>query len=81
MMNGIGFTIIKGANPCKWCDKAVAILKERDFTWNVDVYSISKLHDVAEDLGVKSVPIIYHGVKFIGGYADLREYLGLDEED
>ncbi len=76
-MNKIGFTIIKGANPCVWCDKAVALLESHSLKFKVDVFSIGKLQGVSADLGVKSVPIIYHGVRFIGGYEELRTYLGL----
>ncbi len=80
-MSNIGFTIIKGANPCVWCDAAVALLESHKLKFKVDVFSIGKLQGVSSDLGVKSIPIIYHGVRFIGGYTELRTYLGLDTED
>ncbi len=80
-MDKVGFTVIKGANPCVWCDEAVALLDSLNLKCKVDVFTIGKLQSVAEDLNMKSVPIIYHGVRFIGGYKELRTYLGLDTKD
>lgn len=80
-MENVGYTVIKGANPCEWCDKAIALLKSMNLSCSVDVFTIGKLQDISADLNVKSVPIIYHGVRFIGGYKELRTYLGLDTDE
>jgi glutaredoxin len=68
---------IYGKIDCVWCERAKALLTERQIPFNY--YSVGE--DVGIDFvlekfpGVKSVPIVEVNGKRIGGYEDLQMYL------
>ena len=61
---------------CSWCDKAKEALNNRGEPDEAFLYTehpmIKKLMGKA---GLKTVPQIWHGIVYIGGCADLYEYL------
>lgn len=63
---------------CPWCDKAAEALDEAGLPYNFRPLRLSELQEHAERAKMKTVPIIYHGVRLIGGYEDLVEYLAAD---
>ncbi|WNL50669.1 glutaredoxin [Ruegeria phage RpAliso] len=71
----IGFTIIRGTFPCKWCDKAEDLLKEKGHSVEVQKLSMATLIERQAEQKHPTVPMIYHGVHFIGGFSELEGYL------
>ena len=72
------FTIF-GHQACGFCRQAKAVMetKELDFRY-VDIHEegISQA-DLAETVGrpVTTVPQIFHGEEYVGGYQELMQYL------
>jgi glutaredoxin len=73
--------LIYGTNTCSYCTKAKQFLKERlvEYTYE-DIYakrdSLQKVKDAWAAKGQEAtVPAIWVGGNFIGGYDDLRNYL------
>ena len=68
---------VYGKQDCIWCERAKAIITERNIPFNY--YSVGE--DVGIDFvlekfpGVRTVPIIEVNDKHIGGYDELKEYL------
>ena len=60
---------------CKWCEKAAEALDKKGLPYMIRPLGVSQLIDVAERADMQTVPIIYHGVKLVGGYKELIEYL------
>ena len=61
-------------NPCPYCDRALTFLKNKgleveiiDLTSNLD-----ELQTWKQKTGWQTVPMIFVGEKFIGGYNDLK---------
>jgi len=71
----VGFTIIRGTFPCEWCDKAIDHIDKMGHAYSIRKMSRSDLRNKGEEIGQTSVPMIYHGVRFIGGYTELTKYL------
>lgn len=70
------YTIIsQGGFKCPWCDKAATLLDEQGAAYHLRPLSKSQLLIEAERAKMNTVPIIYHGVRLIGGYEDLVKYL------
>ncbi|TQV81282.1 GrxA family glutaredoxin [Exilibacterium tricleocarpae] len=70
---------IFGRQGCGFCVQAQAILDQRQLPYRyVDIHKagISR-EDLATTIGreVKTVPQIFHGQTYIGGFTDLREHL------
>ncbi len=67
---------------CKFGDKAVELLKEKDIQFEDHVFD-SKDEEMAfkEKHGVSTTPQIFFGDERIGGYSDLAEKLGEDVEE
>ncbi|AMO44122.1 putative glutaredoxin protein [Ruegeria phage vB_RpoS-V10] len=71
----VGFTIVRGTFACGWCDKAAALLTERGVAFTVQKLGMADLILKQADIGHPTVPMIFHGVKFIGGFDSLEVYL------
>lgn len=75
----IWYSIYKPAYyDCPWCDKAAALLDEKGLPYHIRPLGRSELHEHAARANMTTVPIIYHGVRLVGGYDDLVEYLAAD---
>jgi glutaredoxin 3 len=67
--------VVYTAKPCGFCTAALRFLKE---VKNVEVKEVdlSKQHELRmkliEETGQRTVPMIFIGEKFIGGYTELR---------
>lgn len=76
----IGFTVISQAGrKCPWCERAVELLDTRGLTYSIRPLGRDQLLKEAERASMSTVPIIYHGVKLIGGFTDLEKYLEGEE--
>lgn len=72
------FTIF-GREGCGYCRQAKAVMESKDLEFRyVDIHEegISQ-DDLAKTVGkpVRTVPQIFHGEEYIGGYQELIEYL------
>jgi glutaredoxin 1 len=72
------FTIF-GREGCGYCRQAKAVMESKDLEFRyVDIHEegISQ-DDLAKTVGkpVRTVPQIFHGEEYIGGYQELMEYL------
>jgi len=77
--------IIFGKEMCEFCDKAKEICRQYEIEfeyYSVDdrfdgINNMSKLKDklIKENRMVKTVPVIWHHNKFIGGYNELMSYI------
>ena len=70
---------IFGRPGCGFCVQAKAILEQKQLPYRyVDIHAegISKA-DLAKTIGreVRTVPQVFHGQDYIGGFTELREYL------
>lgn len=64
---------------CDWCNKAVDLLDSENysyFVWDVDDNPFAK--EFLKWSGLKTVPQIYHNGHYIGGYAALENFLGIN---
>lgn len=76
MVEQPGFTVIKRARfECPWCDKAVDALDDAGVSYSIRPLGKQKLAEEAARANMKTIPIVYHGVRLIGGYDDLTKYL------
>ena len=71
----VGFVIIKGTYYCPWCEAAADFLSERGFEYSFRVVNRDSLIKEGCLARMSSVPIIYHGVRLVGGFEKLRDYL------
>lgn len=70
------FTIYTQAGKtCPWCEKAAEVLDTYGLAYMIRPLSKSKLLEVARRANMTTVPIIYHGVKKIGGFEELVQFL------
>ncbi len=70
------FTIITQAGrKCAWCEKAAEALDNLWLPYMIRPLKLSELKAAAERANMSTVPIIYHGVKLVGGYNELVAYL------
>jgi len=60
---------------CPWCDKAAEALDKEGLPYNLRPLGVAELREHAERAKMTTVPIIYHGVRLVGGYDDLVAYL------
>ncbi len=69
------FTIYS-TNYCSYCNQAKIFLAERGFPF--EEVDITENHELREELSKKhnwrTVPMIFNGDEFIGGYTDLLAY-------
>ncbi len=65
----------QGGRKCPFCDKAIELLKAKGYKAIHNSHSLSDIKAIAERANMTTVPIIYHGVKLIGGYTELEQYL------
>jgi glutaredoxin len=80
----MNFTIY-GKEMCEYCDKAKEICHQYGFTFDyhpVDDrfvgegnFAALKERATKENLTIKTVPVIWHNNKFIGGYNELMSYI------
>ena len=77
----IAFTVISQAGfKCPYCDAAVDLLDEKGLPYQVRKLSRSAVLEQAAAAKMSSIPIIYHGVRLVGGHKELVAYL-LDMEE
>lgn len=60
---------------CPWCDKAKALLTENHRPYHSFPLGRDALLAMAAANNHNTVPMIFHGEKFIGGYSELDAYL------
>lgn len=60
---------IYGTETCPYCIKAEAELKKRGLDYSK--LDVTPHRDSFRELGLKTIPVIYHGDKLIGGYTEL----------
>jgi glutaredoxin len=73
----VGFVIIKGNYYCPWCEAAADFLKERGHDYAFRVLCGGALMEAGKHARMSTVPIIYHGVRLVGGFQHLRKYLDI----
>lgn len=64
---------------CDWCIKAKDLLDSESygyFEWNIDNTVFAK--EFLRDSGLNTVPQIYFNGRYIGGYAALENFLGIN---
>lgn len=62
---------------CVWCDKVKALLDEQDRAYTL--FCVTEYPDLVPFLseqGLKTVPQVYYAGKRVGGYEDLKGWLG-----
>lgn len=69
----------QGGFECPFCDKAVALLSEKGYKCIKNTHSRTDIKSIAGRARMNTVPIIYHGVRLIGGYTELVEYLSAED--
>ena len=75
-MTNTAFTVTRGTFPCSWCDKAIQRLTDAGIPFVVRKLSRADLKELGDKIGQNTVPMIYHGTTFIGGFTELETYLG-----
>jgi glutaredoxin len=58
---------------CKWCDEAKSLLLRQGHTYQE--FRVINNPDIVGAFGFKTVPQVFHGTKYIGGFTDLRTYI------
>lgn len=74
----MNFIIIGRHEGCKWCDMAVQALRDAKhefYFFDATGWAKEFLHT----LGLKTVPQVWYGTKYIGGYEALVRYLECGE--
>lgn len=74
------WTVFGRAN-CKWCDKALELLenhREQFDYYGIDTNPILKT--VLLRMGLTTVPAIFYGPFYVGGYEDLVENIEAEED-
>lgn len=66
---------IYGKPNCPWCDRAKDLLNNLAYEY-VDVSLEGGARQILVDMGVRTVPQVFKGTLHIGGFEDLRKYLG-----
>ena len=67
---------IYGKEKCPFCFRAKELLKNEEVTY-IDIKELNpgEIETLKQTYNVTTVPVIFKGVRFIGGYDDLvREY-------
>lgn len=71
------FTVV-GRDDCPWCKEATDLLSKTPNEY--EYFNITQrdhpLRFFLKSLGLKTVPQVWHGDELIGGYTELKEYLG-----
>lgn len=75
MMQSSFMIYTQGGRKCLWCEKAAEAIDNLGLPYILRPLSLPKLREVAERADMSTVPIIYHGIKLVGGYDELKEYL------
>jgi glutaredoxin 3 len=68
-------------NYCPYCDRAKAILNQRGIPFeeiNIEDWEPSKIQELFERSGMRTVPQIFANEQLIGGYTELA---ALDQKD
>lgn len=77
-MSETDYYVVYGTNHCRYCDLAKALLSMRGKDWrflNVETVPMF-MEEMREKVpNVTTVPQIFHGDIFVGGYTQLQEYL------
>ena len=71
----VSYQVIRGTFACPHCDKAIALLEERGEEVVVQKLGMSDLILKQAEVGHPTVPMVFHGTKFIGGASELEAYL------
>lgn len=75
----IWYTIYtQSGKECLWCNKAAALIKKSGGAFHMHPLGLAELREHAARAKMTTVPIIYHGVRLVGGYDDLVKYLEQD---
>lgn len=67
--------LVYGRDNCPYCVKAKQLLEQKKVWWvYVDLAKNPEIRERMIKRGHKTVPVIYNGYEFIGGYTELEEY-------
>ena len=76
----IWYTIYtQSGKKCPYCDKAAELLEKEGAAFHMRPLIKTQLLEQADRANMNTVPIIYHGVRLIGGYDDLVKYMAEQE--
>ena len=67
-----GYKIVVSLHPCKWCDLAKELLKEKGFEFEEEVLATRPQLMAFQMAGYKTVPQVFLNDVLIGGYAELH---------
>ncbi len=74
------YTII-GKQKCVWCDRAKRLLTEKGFVYDYTELNATNVATYAllmQKAGLTTVPQIWYGETYIGGYEDLAAFIATD---
>lgn len=76
------FVVVGYSSGCAWCDKAKQLLTQRgkSFTY-LEVDNEGGLRNFLKALGKRTVPQIFDGTQYVGGFNELKEYLDDADDD
>ena len=74
----MNFVIIGRSHDCKWCDMAERLLYDAGREY-IFYEAEGPLGGFLQCLGLTTVPQVWHGTKYIGGYEALVRYLECGE--
>jgi len=68
--------IVYGTPNCAWCDRSKELLKRHEKAYEyVDVSEDEDARTMFIENGYRTVPQVYDGLNYIGGYEKLEDYL------
>lgn len=69
--------VIYSTKSCTFCKQAKQLIEDRGMSYEDNLLSSTKdVEELSEKVGysVKTVPQIWYGDKYIGGFTDLQDY-------
>lgn len=74
------YVVMGYAAGCQWCEKAKALLTEKGEAYTyLEVGASPGLKEFLVALGKRTVPQIWHGTSYVGGYESLTKYVEVQE--
>jgi glutaredoxin 3 len=73
------FEIVTTGKSCPWCDKAKALLDQRDLSWRDSMLDTQAKKIAFREAGFTTVPQIFHRGFYIGGYEALVAYFAQED--
>lgn len=74
--------VIIGRQDCIWCDSATCLLDEQGLFYKYyDYTEVPVLKLLMKKCEMKTLPQIWHGDHYIGGYVELEAHLDNEESE